>query len=91
MDETDVYQLRLADCFTVFELGEVSQPKHFWARFNNSCLIFEQWEQWLATAQWAVGSGEWAVGNQEWAVGSKEWAIGVGSENKEWARGSEDW
>ena len=53
-------------------------------RFNNSCLIFEQWEQWLATAQWAVGSGQWGVGNGWRVVGSGWRAV----ESRHWAKGS---
>ena len=48
----------------------------------NFCLFFEQWEQWLATAQWAVGSGQWSG---EWAVGS---GVGSGQWGGEWAVGS---
>ena len=48
----------------------------------NFCLFFEQWEQWLATAQWAVGSGEWAV---EWGVGS---GVGSGQCSGEWEEGN---
>ena len=46
------------------------------ARVMNNCLFFEQWEQWLATAQWAV---EWGVGSGQWSgQWSGEWAVGSG-------------
>ena len=59
----------------------------------NNCLFFEQWEQWLATAQWAVGSGQWGVewgvgsgvGSGEWAV---EWGVGSGVGSGEWEVGN---
>ena len=71
----------------------VDEPNRFFsqgaARLTYSCLFFDQWGQWLTTAQWAVGSGQWAVGSGQGEVGSRQWEWAMGS--GEWAMGSGEW